>query len=65
MREHYSVLDSCVRRVQNIACHALCYFEVCIPQASIRYSSCLLDSYTLDGSFQMHFVGKLDGLDKN
>jgi hypothetical protein len=26
--------------------------------------SCLLDSYFLDRSFQIHFAGKLDGFDK-
>jgi hypothetical protein len=51
------------RRVQNIACQALCYFEVCIPQASIRYGSCLLDSCFLDRSFKVHFLSKLDGFD--
>jgi hypothetical protein len=51
-------------RVQNIACQGLYYFEVFIPQASIRYGSCLLDSFFLDMSFQMHFAGKLDGFDK-
>jgi hypothetical protein len=38
MQEFYPVF-SCTHRVQNIACQALCYFEVCIPQASIRYGS--------------------------
>jgi hypothetical protein len=47
-----------------VPCQALCYFVVCIPLASIRNGSCLLDSYFLDRSFQMHFVGKLDGLIK-
>ncbi len=40
--------------VYNIACQTLCYFEVCINQTSIRYGSCLLDSYFLDRSFQMY-----------
>jgi hypothetical protein len=48
-----------------IACQALYYFGVCIPVASIRYGSCLLDSFFLDRSFQIYFVGKLDGFDKN
>jgi hypothetical protein len=43
---------------------ALCYFVVCIPVASTRYSSCLLDSFFLDRSFQIYIVGKLDGLIK-
>ncbi len=64
MPELYT-LFFCARRVQNIACQGLCYFEVCIPQASVRYGSCLLDSYFLDRSFQMHFAGKPDGFDKN
>jgi hypothetical protein len=49
---------------QKIACPGLCYFEVCIPPASIRFGSCLLDSYFLDRSFQMHFAGELYGFDK-
>ncbi len=47
-----------------IACQALYYFGVCMPLASIRYGSCLLNSFFMDRSFQMHFVGKLDGLIK-
>jgi hypothetical protein len=55
----------CARRVQNIACQALYYFEVFIQQGNIRYGSCVLDSYLLDRSFQIHFACKLDGFDKN
>ncbi len=67
MREQCSVFSLLA---QNMACQGLCYFEVCIlytssPQASIRYGSCLLDSYFLDWYFQMHFVCQLDGFHKN
>jgi hypothetical protein len=36
-----------------------------VHQTTIRYGSCLLDSYFLDRSFKMYFAGKLDGFDKN
>jgi hypothetical protein len=35
------------------------HFEVCSTKDNIRYDSCFLNSYFLDKSFQMHFVGKL------
>ncbi len=52
----YSVFDS--QRKRNVLGAA--HFEVCLTQDNIRYDSCLLSSYFLDKSFQMHFVGKLD-----
>jgi hypothetical protein len=50
MQEHYTVFSK--------------HSKVYIPQDIIRYGSCLLDSYLLYRSFQMHFVGKLDDFEK-
>ncbi len=55
-----SVFDS--QRKRNVLGAA--HFEVYRTQGNIRYGSCLLNYYFLDKSFQMHFLGELDGFDR-
>jgi hypothetical protein len=51
-----------VREKENRA-RCSTFLSICLSQDNIRYDSCPLNYYFLDKSFQMHFVGKLDGFE--
>ncbi len=54
MQENYTVFSLQAPGPKHSLRQAFFYFEICIPQSSVRYGSWLLDSNFLDRSFLMH-----------